>query len=275
MLIPADVLSLLDLRPLRHVTTTKIADIWQVQMIDGKIAALKVYKDRDPRDEAVGFALLQAKNGHGAAKVFHFAQGVGLMEWLGGATLGDLSRSGQDAEANGLLVETAQAFHRANVSVPGLQSLQDRFAVLMNVGYAPHCPPATRNAYDRAKQVTAHLLATERDLIPLHGDFHHDNVLKGVDGYKAIDAKGLLGERTYELANAFPNPLGAADIIRRPARITHLAGLWAQACDVPSARVLQWAAAHAAISHVWNCDGALGEVADTDFISLLLDMAGA
>jgi aminoglycoside/hydroxyurea antibiotic resistance kinase len=42
----------------------------------------------------------------------------------------------------------------------------------------------------------------------LHGDLHHGNVLDfGLRGWLAIDPKGLLGERGFDFANIFTNPI--------------------------------------------------------------------
>jgi streptomycin 6-kinase len=52
------------------------------------------------------------------------------------------------------------------------------------------------------------LLAEPREVGVLHGDLHHGNVLDfGVRGWLAIDPKGLLGERGFDFANIFTNPI--------------------------------------------------------------------
>ncbi len=93
----------------------------------------------------------------------------------------------------------------------------------------------------RARTLAADLLAKQSDLRPLHGDFHHDNIKRGARGYLAFDAKGVIGDRAFELANAFRNPLGADVTVQNPRRINHIAQLWGQAFEVPSSRLLSWA----------------------------------
>jgi streptomycin 6-kinase len=76
------------------------------------------------------------------------------------------------------------------------------------------------------------LLATQRDVVALHGDMHHENVLRfGSRGWLAIDPKGLTGERGFDYANIFCNPDGAtATMPGRLARQTRVvaeaAGFW-------------------------------------------------
>ena len=51
------------------------------------------------------------------------------------------------------------------------------------------------------------LLADQRDVVVLHGDIHHGNVLDfGPRGWLAIDPKGLIGERTFDFVNILRNP---------------------------------------------------------------------
>ena len=63
--------------------------------------------------------------------------------------------------------------------------------------------------------------ATQRDVVVLHGDMHHENVLKfSSRGWPAIDPKGLVGERgsitqtssvTRQRDRDYARPLSAAN----------------------------------------------------------------
>ncbi len=77
----------------------------------------------------------------------------------------------------------------------------------------------------RCAAVARHLLATERETTTLHGDLHHDNVLSSPHGWLAIDPKGTIGERTYEVANLLCNPQPHGDIVHRPDRMRRLSAL--------------------------------------------------
>jgi streptomycin 6-kinase len=58
-----------------------------------------------------------------------------------------------------------------------------------------------------AAETAADLLATQRDVVVLHGDMHHENILKfSSRGWLAIDPKGLVGERGFDYANIFCKP---------------------------------------------------------------------
>jgi streptomycin 6-kinase len=86
--------------------------------------------------------------------------------------------------------------------------------------------------------------------LPLHGDFHHDNVIDWARGWLAIDAKGLIGDPHYELANVFRNPYRAKLLVAQPARIEALADTFARNLEVDRRRTLAWAAVHSAISAI-------------------------
>ena len=58
-----------------------------------------------------------------------------------------------------------------------------------------------------AAATASSLLATQQDIVVLHGDMHHGNVLDfGARGWLAIDPKGLVGDRCFDYANMFCNP---------------------------------------------------------------------
>ena len=67
----------------------------------------------------------------------------------------------------------------------------------------------------RCADVARRLLAEPREVTVLHGDLHHDNVLHGSRGWLAIDPKGLIGERTYEVANLLGNPWPHGEIVHQ------------------------------------------------------------
>jgi streptomycin 6-kinase len=253
------------------VERTSIAEIWKVERKDGVIAALKIYKNHDMKNEDTGFAVMKVCGGIAAANVYSHGAGFALTEWLDGPSLGDLTRRGEDEKACEFLVEVANKIHAkpAAVSV-ALPALEDWFQSLFDFGFEDGCPPASRQMIARCKQIAHELLASQQDIRPLHGDFHHDNVKLGARGYCAFDAKGVLGERTFELANAFQNPMGARKVVRNTERIHSLADKWSQSFDVDRHRLLSWAAALSALSIAWDDGAQLKPESDLEMVGLLL-----
>ena len=121
-----------------------------------------------------------------------------------------------------------------------------------------------------ALETARYLLATSGEIVILHGDIHHGNILDfGGRGWLAIDPKGLKGERCFDYANLFCNPdLKTATASGRLARQV---GVVAQAAGLPRIRLLQWVLAYAGLSAAWTISsGKTPEIALT-----VAELAGA
>lgn len=257
---PADLLHSFGVSDPVVAAETGIATVWKVIHGDG-YAALKIYKDGNTQDEWPGVVLLEALNGSGAVRIHAQARGAVLMEWLDGPSLGDLSRNGQDTEANRQLVLVGKALHAAHPTVP-LDDLRTRFSALLDRPLASEWPDQVRQQLRGCQQLADGLLSTQTDIRPLHGDLHHDNIKLGARGYLAFDAKGVMGERAYDFANAFKNPIDAPHITDNPKRIRQMAQIWGGSLNIPPERLLHWAAAHCALAIVWSGPKAAPPVCD-------------
>lgn len=271
---PPNVLKQFNIQSPVFAAQSGIATVWKVQRQGGTTAALKIYFDGDIKNEGPGFSLLRALNGKGTACVYEINEGAALMEWLGGPSLGDLTRIGQDAKANRHLIKVACKIHATGITAPaGLPHLNDWFADLDHSSAPTHWPAQTQHNMQRARVLAKALLAYKSDNRPLHGDLHHDNIKRGTRGYLAFDAKGVIGDRAFELANAFRNPTGADATVQNPRRIKHIAQLWGQAFEVPSTHLLSWACAFSALSLIWHLND--GETPDPTMLNLLFDARDA
>lgn len=258
-----------------HVTDTPIARIWRVTRSNGSFAALKIYSGDNLQDEAPGFDLLAAQNGQGAAYLYGRAGSAVLMEWLDGPLLGDLTRAGRDQEASEVLIDTANRLHRMPVTpIESLDPLNNRFRALFDARFTADCPAGTEATIRRAGDLATQLLSVQVNIRPLHGDLHHDNIKGSKRGYLAFDAKGVLGERTFELANAFRNPLGSEALSGQPDTILKRAAIWSAGLDVPQNHLLSWAAAYSALSLSWTYKSVFGPECSKDvaFIDTILSL---
>lgn len=257
----------------RHLTETGIAHLWLVRQENGESAVLKIYKAAHMGNEGPGFVFLDSLNGNGAVKIFKRNTTCALIEWLQGPSLGDLTRKREDERASGELVEVANKIHSAPQGLPcDLPLLEDWFAPLFACRFAPDCPPCARQNILKSQNLARALLTNQRDILPLHGDLHHDNIRKGVRGYLAFDAKGILGERTYELANAFRNPKGVPALVRDPNRIKFLRHLWAKKFCVDPLRLMHWTIAKSALSIVWRGAGTVALDPEFDLLDTFLSV---
>jgi streptomycin 6-kinase len=60
--------------------------------------------------------------------------------------------------------------------------------------------PCPSHLLEKAISLKNALLATMTTKVFLHGDLHHDNILKNGDQWLAIDPKGIIGEPEFEIA---------------------------------------------------------------------------
>ncbi len=199
-------------------------------------------------EERRGGALMAWYAGEGAARVLARDGPAILLERVGGArSLAAMARGGEDDEATRILCRTLARLH-AKRPTPPPASL-----VPLDVWFRALGPAAERHGgvLVAARTAAEALLAEPRDVRPLHGDLHHDNVLDGgARGWLAIDPKGLIGERGFDYANIACNPdiaiAAAPGVLRRRARII------AAEAGLELDRYLRWVLAYAGLSASWT-----------------------
>ncbi|AJC22796.1 aminoglycoside phosphotransferase family protein [Pandoraea pulmonicola] len=215
----------------------------------GVAAMLKVSHEKEERD---GSALMAWWNGDGAAPVLeHDAEALLMLRADGRETLVEMSRQGRDDAATDILCAVVARLHRPRREtlpplppLPPLIPLTVRFSSLLSSAEGLGRP------FVQCADVARALLATPQDVMVLHGDIHHGNVLDfGAAGWLAIDPKGLYGERGFDYANLFCNPdaqsaLAPGVFDRRVERVARIAGLAPE-------RLLRWVMAWAGLSAVW------------------------
>ena len=199
----------------------------------------------DPEEKAGG-ALMAWWDGGGAARVLaHDADAVLLGRATGARSLSAMACGGEDDAATRVLCDVLAALHRPRDEPrPPVDSLTDWFRPL-------EAAASAGGAFASAWASASRLLADPRDVVILHGDMHHGNVLDfGAEGWRAIDPKGLLGERGYDYANLFRNPteevaLGLGRFERRVALVTERAG-------IAQSRLLRWIHAVMGLCAAWQ-----------------------
>lgn len=214
-------------------------------------AMLKV---TDDRDEQAGNSLMVWWEGDGAAQVIaHENEAILLGRATGPASLAIMSREGQDLEACRILCATANRLHRVRQKpLPQLPSLDDWFSPLKAVaqqrdGLLAFC-----------SDISQELLTSPQDVVALHGDLHHGNVLDfASSGWLAIDPKGVIGERGFDFANIFTNPdldnpvpevATVPEIFRRRLRN------FSEMAKLDRERLLKWIIAWCGLSAVWSLE---------------------
>jgi streptomycin 6-kinase len=214
---------------------------------DADALMLKVLKPGS--DETDGIHALRWFGGEGAVRLIEADRDAVLMERATGSrSLGEMALAGEDDAAASILAATAVRLHRPRGgTLPRIRPLSVRFRALFALA-------SQRAVLGAAADVATGLLAEPRDIVVLHGDLHHENVLDSSRGWLAIDPKGVVGEATYDLANLFLNPWGATRLTQDPARARRLADRLAADTARGRARILAFAFAHAGLSAAWDIE---------------------
>jgi streptomycin 6-kinase len=108
----------------------------------------------------------------------------------------------------------------------------------------------------QAAAAAARLLASQREIVPLHADLHHENILDfGERGWLAVDPKRVIGERTFEYTILFCDPdlgLPHLTIARRPEIFAQRLSTVSQTARLETRRLLLWILAWAGLSAAWQ-----------------------
>lgn len=205
--------------------------------------------------EVAGMDYLAWRHGRGAVRLLARDDNACLLEDAGGKTLEDIRRTDGEPAATAIFANLLRQLHAPSpLPVPaGLVPLDRHFSALLRQQVSIPAAAASNVAW--AVDVARTLLAEQTDVMPLHGDLHHENVLADGHGrWRAIDPHGLLGDPCYDAANFFGNPLARPDVTCDSARIGLLARILAPALDCDENKILRFAAVHAALSACWSID---------------------
>jgi streptomycin 6-kinase len=202
-------------------------------------------------EERIGGLLMQWWSGCGAACVMARDENAILMERsVSGASLADVARM-RDDDASRIICTVLAQLHAPRGQAPtALVALTEWFEPLRTAA------EARGGLFGVSASVASDLLSSQRDIVVLHGDMHHGNVLDfGQRGWLAIDPKGIVGERYFDYANIFCNP--DAEMATTPGRLSRQARVIAEAARLERDRLLAWIVAWAGLSAAFNLDDGL------------------
>ena len=215
---------------------------------NGDAAMLKIATESE---EKFGGVLMAWWDGHGAARVLAMDGDAILLDRAQGArSLAEFARNGRDDEATRVICDVVAELHAPRPkSLPELIPLRVWFQAL---------EPAAANhggILARCAETARFLLANPQDMVALHGDIHHDNILDFEErGWLAIDPKRLHGERGFDYANLFCNPdVGdpSSQVAILPDRFASRLDIVVERSAMDRRRLLQWIVAWTGLSAAW------------------------
>ncbi|EDP46697.1 aminoglycoside phosphotransferase family protein [Rickettsiella grylli] len=194
-------------------------------------------------------AALQHFSGRGSVKLLDAEVGVGVMlleRLIPGTLLEEIFDETQRIVAS---VELIQKLHRPCQETTQFPSLADWFQGFQRFYhyFQGETGPFPKSLIERADAINQELLASMESPVLLHGDLHYGNILLS-DKYcwLAIDPKGVIGEREYEIP--FPrlkDEVNEKLIKRRLDQFIEISGF-------DRSRVLGWAFCKAALAAWWS-----------------------
>lgn len=113
-----------------------------------------------------------------------------------------------------------------------------------------------RSLVDKARQFAYELHQDSGDTVLLHGDLHHYNILSsGRQPWLAIDPKGVIGEREYEIGALLRNPIPT--IAHSPCIKNIFAtriDIFKERLQMDRQKIIAWSFAQAILATVWCVD---------------------
>lgn len=233
------------------LATTNTSDVYTVTY-QGQRAVLKLLTPAGIEERAGAFAL-QHWNGQGAVKLFQFDQDAHLLEYAGDKDLVGMVKSGRDHEATVIIAGVLNQLHSVPVEAPaaGVTPLKVWFRELFTRA-ALDRDAGVESVFTRAAPLAEKLLDDPQDVRVLHGDIHHENIRYHPQrGWLAFDPKGLIGERTYDAANTFCNPMYMPEVTQNKTRILSTADLFAEHLKIDRTRLLHFVYLYVCLSAAW------------------------
>lgn len=196
---------------------------------------------------------LELFEGRGVARLLRALpeEGAFLLERVDPGT--PLGRSIDDSGA----IEIASAMiRRMHVSIgadPALPSLARWSRSLREADAATS--PLPRDLLVDAQRVLSELLGSTKESVLLHGDLHHDNILRAADGgWAVIDPKGLTGDPTYEVTTFLLNPPGFAEESGIRDKLALRIDRFAAELGFDRGRMTAWTYVQAMLSACWHVE---------------------
>jgi streptomycin 6-kinase len=231
---------------------------------DGSEVVLKV--GTPSHESLTERAAMRIYGGRGAAQVLASDEALGAMlleRVRPGVTLAEMD---DDERATAIAADVMRALWRPAPPEHAFPSAAEYTRGLeeLHPHFGGGTGPFPRHLADQAVRLRAELLASMGEPVVLHGDLHHFNILSAErEPWLMIDAKGVVGESTFEvgafLHNPWPQLEGRGDLRRLLRRRVDMLS---ERLGFDRERVRGWGLSYAVLSAWWSYeegDGALDQ----------------
>lgn len=250
----------------KQIADTPAGVVYAVTRGDGSPAVAKVLKKKVLKDSLRGADFITWRAGVGCVELLERSDDILLMEHAGAETLRDvLFRDGDDDAATEIAADVLLQYHQPSQQPPpsSLLTLPLYFESLFRKA-EQNRTDGVESIYIEAATLAQELIDRQRDVKPLHGDLHHENIMRSGRGWIIIDPAGLIGDAALDVANMFSNPLDRFDLTRSEARIASMAAIFSRALQRDERVLLQYAFAYGCLSAAWHEEDGNAEERDNE-----------
>jgi streptomycin 6-kinase len=185
-------------------------------------------------------------------RVYEHTGGALVLERLQpGNSLSNMALNGRDDEATEILATVIEKMSRREAphEWPTVEDWGKGFERYLESGNEQ----IPRRLAESAQRLFADLSRSQPRRQLLHGDLNHYNVLfDSQRGWLAIDPKGVVGEREYEIGAVLRNPSERPELFLSPATIKRRLDQLTGKLDLDRERTIAWAFAQAVLSAIWD-----------------------
>jgi len=233
------------------VADTNSSHIWKATTTgeENSPVIVKILKPAG-HEELRGAYYMRERDGHGAIRLLDLRLDptMMLLEYAGDYDLKAHLDAGHDAETIRIAADVIRALHSPSGQVlpSELQPLRKHFKSLFDLA------DASQDTYADAAGLALHLLNQPHEIIALHGDLHHENIIQSSRGWLAIDPHGLCGDAAFDCANLFYNPLDRDDLCLDGRRALDMAEIFSETIGKPASYILDYAFCYGCLSAAWH-----------------------
>ena len=249
----------------KQIADTPAGVVYELTRGAGSLAVAKVLKQRVLKDSLRGADFIKWRAGIGCVELLDRSDDILLMEHAGTETLRDvLFRDGNDNATTEIAADVLLRYHQPSQPPPSsLLTLPLYFESLFRKAEQDRTD-GVDSPYIEGAALAQALIDRQRDIKPLHGDLHHENIMRSERGWIIIDPAGLIGDAALDVANMFSNPLDRFDLTRSEARIASMAAIFAKALQRDERLLLQYAFAYGCLSAAWHEEDGNAEERDNE-----------
>ena len=172
---------------------------------------------------------------------------------------------GNDIDATKILCASIKELHKA--SIPESHNFSHLSELFKTLDQKLDIPD---EILTKAKHLRDKLVSTTKKEVLLHGDLHHDNILKNGDSWLVIDPKGFIGDPAFEPAAYLCNPIPELLQENQPREIIeNRINICSAELDIDSKRISGWLYAKSVLCWAWRLEDNLDSSYWKKYISFI------